>query len=538
MARALERQLNRGFAASGYRAACFDRAEPALELLHDLHEREEDVALAVADQGAPGMSGLDLLRQARRLHPEARTVLLCAHGDLAQATDAVNIGLVDHFLIKPFEGERDLLPIVSDLLEGWQGTRDRDAEGVRIVGDRDAPRADEIRRFLDRNQIHYRWLTPGTDAGAALLRQVPEPERAHLPVALFPDGVAVGDPTILELASELGLATKPAEDHYDLVIVGGGPAGLAAAVYGASEGLSTVIIEREAPGGQAGQSSRIENYLGFHAGLTGNELTRRAIIQARRFGAEIVRPCEVKGIEQADGDLVLPLAEGGTVTAKGVLIATGASYRRLAAPGVAELIGRGIYYGASPRDARDRVGQQVFLVGGANSAGQAALNFAEHVDRVTMLIRGDSLSKGMSRYLVDRIEAAENIEVLTGAELAAAQGEDRLESISLRRDGETGDPIPADAVYIYIGAVPHTEEFQGTLPADDRGFLLTGTELGGRPPDWPLRRDPFPLESSLANVLVAGDCRHGSIKRVAAAVGEGSMAVQLMHQCLKGRLLV
>jgi thioredoxin reductase (NADPH) len=538
MARALERQLNRGFAASGYRAACYDRAEPAIELLQELHDSEQALALAVADQGAPGMSGLDLLRQARRLHPEARTILLCAHDDLAQATDAVNVGLVDHFLIKPFEGERDLLPIVSDLLEGWQGTRDRDAEGVRIVGDREAPGAHEIRRFLDRNQIHYSWLTPGTEAGAALLREVPGPERAHLPVALFPDGVAVGNPTTLELASQLGLATQPAEDHYDLVIVGGGPAGLAAAVYGASEGLSTVIIEREAPGGQAGQSSRIENYLGFHAGLTGNELTRRAIIQARRFGAEIVRPCEVKGIEQSNGDLALPLGDGGVVTAKGVLIATGASYRRLAAPGVAELIGRGIYYGASPRDAQERVGQHLILVGGANSAGQAALNFAEYADRVTMLIRGDSLSKGMSRYLVDRIDEAANIEVLTGTELAAAQGEERLESITLKRDGEIGDPVAADAVFVYIGAVPRTEEFQGTLPTDDRGFLLTGTDLGGRPPDWPLRRDPFPLESSLANVLVAGDCRRGSIKRVAAAVGEGSMAVQLMHQCLKGRLLV
>ena len=325
----------------------------------------------------------------------------------------------------------------------------------------------------------------------------------------------------------------------DVLIVGGGPAGLAAAVYGSSEGLGTVIIEREAPGGQAGQSSRIENYLGFHAGLSGAELSRRAIIQARRFGAEIVRPCEVKGIESASGDLALHLGDRRTVTAKGVVIATGASYRRLTAPGVAELIGRGIHYGASVRDAQERLGQHVFLIGGANSAGQGALHFAEYADQVTMLIRGDSLTKGMSRYLVDRIEAADNVEILTRTELAAAHGDERLESITLKRDGDMMDePIPADAVFVYIGAVPHTEDFREALPADDRGFLLTGPDLGGRPADWPLRRDPFPLESSLANVLIAGDCRHGSIKRVAAAVGEGSMAVQLMHQCLKGRLLV
>ena len=508
-------------------------------VLREMRDREEPVALLVADQRAPEIAGLDLLREGRRLHPEIRTVLLCAHDDLAAATDAVNTALLDHFLIKPFDGERDLLPIVFDLLEGWQGARDRDADAVRIVGDRHSSRGDAIRRFLERNQIHYQWLGPKSDQGAALLERVAEPERAAPPVAIFPDGVAIGNPTNLQLASQLGIATTPAQDHYDLVIVGGGPAGLAAAVYGSSEGLGTVIIEREAPGGQAGQSSRIENYLGFHAGLSGAELSRRAIIQARRFGAEIVRPCEVKGIESASGDLALHLGDRRTVTAKGVVIATGASYRRLTAPGVAELIGRGIHYGASVRDAQERLGQHVFLIGGANSAGQGALHFAEYAEQVTMLIRGDSLTKGMSRYLVDRIEAADNVEILTGTELAAAHGDERLESITLKRDGDMMDePIPADAVFVYIGAVPHTEDFREALPADDRGFLLTGPDLGGRPADWPLRRDPFPLESSLANVLIAGDCRHGSIKRVAAAVGEGSMAVQLMHQCLKGRLLV
>jgi len=535
MARALERQFNRGFAAQGYEAACFDRASPAIDLLRELRDREEPAALAVADQAAPEMSGLELLREARRLHPEVRTVLLCAHADLRAATDAVNVGLLDHFLIKPFNGERDLLPIASDLLESWQGARDRDADGVRIVGERQAERADEIRRFLERNQIHFQWLTPTSEAGTSLLRRVPWRERTNLPVAIFPDGVAVGDPTNLQLASQLGLATKPALDHYDLAIVGGGPAGLASAVYGSSEGLSTVMLEREAPGGQAVQSARIENYLGFHAGLSGAELSRRALIQARRFGAEIVRPTEVIEIESLPTEeLLLRLADGTTLVARGVVIAPGASYRRLNAPGVSELIGRGIYYGSSAHDALERAGQHVFIVGGANSAGQAALNFAEHADRVTILIRGHSLATGMSQYLLDRIEAADNVDVLTHTELGAAHGTERLESITLKRQGQmTDEPVPADAVFIYIGAVPHTDNFRDALPMDERGFLLTGPDLGEHRADWPLERDPYPLETCLPKVLVAGDARHGSIKRVASAAGEGAMAVQLMHQCLK-----
>ena len=533
MARAIERQLNRGFASRGYQSACFDQASAAIDLLNELKDREAPVALAIADQGCPGMSGLGLLRKARRLHPEVRTVLLCAHDDLTVAMDAVTVGLLDHFLIKPFDGERDLLPIVSDLLEGWEGSRDRDAAGVRIVGERQSPRAHEIRRFLDRNQIHYQWLSPRSEEGTALLHDVPDRDHDNLPMAVFADGVAVGDPTNLQLASQLGLATTPALEHYDLAVVGGGPAGLAVSVYGSSEGLSTVMLEREAPGGQAAQSSRIENYLGFHAGLTGAELSRRAIIQARRFGAEIVRPTEVQGIEPSANDaLAIRLSDGTTITADGVVIATGASYRRLTAPGVAELIGRGIYYGSSARDAQEHVGQHVFIIGGANSAGQATLNFADHADRVTMLVRGDSLTQSMSQYLVDRIEAASNVDVLTHSELAAAQGTERLESITLKREGELIEPVSADAVFIYIGAVPRTENFRGTLPMDERGFLLTGPDLGEHRGDWPLERDPYPLESSIPKVMVAGDVRHGSIKRVASAVGEGAMAVQLMHRSL------
>src|SRR3954471_18277044 len=458
MAKALERQFERGFAGDGYRSACFDDSAPAVDLLQELRDDEAPLALAVADQDAPGMSGLGVLRKARRLHPEVRTVLLCEHAELAVATDAVNSGLLDHFLIKPFSGETDLLPIAADLVEGWEGGRDRDAAGVRIVAERHSARANEIRRFLDKNGIHHDWLSPTSEVGAELLEEVEAPKRANGPVAIFPDGVAIGDPTNVQIASELGLATRPARDHYELAIIGGGPAGLAAAVYGSSEGLTTVILEREAPGGQAAQSSRIENYLGFHAGLSGAELSRRAIIQARRFGAEIVQPLQVDRIEPLPSEnLAVHFADGSTITANGLLISTGASYRQLTAPGVPELIGRGIHYGGSALDPQDHVGKHVFIVGGANSAGQAALSFAEYADRVTMLIRGYSLAKGMSQYVVDRIEGTANIEVLTHAELAEAHGSERLVSITLKRSGDLTDPVPADAVFIYIGAVPHTE---------------------------------------------------------------------------------
>jgi thioredoxin reductase (NADPH) len=536
MAKALQRQLHRGFASRGFRTAGFDAAPPALEILRDLKDREEPVALVVADQEAPEMTGLGLLREGRKLHPDVRTVLLCEHADLQLAADAVNTAALDHFLVKPFDGEQDLLPILADLLDGWLGSRERDAAGVRIVGERDSARGHEIRQFLGRNNIHYQWLEPGSGDGRTLLENVAEPERAHLPVAVFGDGVAVADPTNVQLASQLGIPTRPTHDHYDLVIVGGGPAGLAAAVYGSSEGLSTVMIERVAPGGQAGQSPRIDNYLGFHAGLSGSELTRRAIIQARRFGAEIVRPRDVIGIEWQDDDRILRLSDRTTLSARSVLIATGVSYRRLTAPGVPELLGAGVYYGASPRDAQDRVDQHVFIVGGANSAGQSALNFARYARKVTILVRADSLAKGMSQYLVDQIEAAGNIEVLTRTELAAAHGSDRLESLILKRDGDgTTEPVPADAVFIFIGAQPRTEWLQGKLIADERGFLVSGRDLGGRPADWPLDRDPYVLESCMPGVFVAGDVRHGSIKRVASAVGEGSMAVQLIHQYLAER---
>lgn len=537
MARALERQLRRGFGSRGFAAACTTAAPEALDRLRDLRDRGEPVALLIADQHLPEIKGLDLLREGRRLHPDARTVLLIPHRDLRLAIEAVDSAELDHFLVKPFHGERDLLPIASDLVESWEGARDRDADALKVVGERDSDQVHRIRRFLERNHVHYRWLDAEWDEAGALLEAVKH-DRARLPLVLFPDGAALAQPSNLALAGRLGIATRPSLSHYDLVVVGGGPAGLAAAVYGSSEGLSTVMIDREAPGGQAGQSPRIDNYLGFHAGLSGSELARRAIIQVRRFGAEIVRPSEVVGLEATGEDRLLHLSDRTTVSARCVLVATGVSYRRLTAPGVAELVGAGVSYGNSPGDARDRVDQKVLVVGGANSAGQSALDFARYARSVTMVIRADSLEARMSRYLVDRIEADRKIDVLTRTELAAAHGSGRLEAVTLRQDGEVADePIPVDALFIFIGAFPHTDWLEGALARDDHGFILSGRDLGlggSRPADWQLDRDPYPLETSMPGVFVAGDVRQGSIKRVASAVGEGAMAVQLIHQYLAG----
>jgi thioredoxin reductase (NADPH) len=539
VARALERELQRGFAGQGFSVACVDGALPALELLSNAQKRGEPVALVLVDQGLPEMTGIGLLKEACRLHPNARSTLLIRHAELDLALDAVNETVVDHFLVKPWDWERDLRPIVADLLETWQALNEREAAGVTVVGDRHSWHSNRIRGFLDRNLVHYRWVDADCSQGEASLEALSENDRARLPVVFLPDGPAVAQPSNVEIARRLGIATKPSLDHYDLLIIGGGPAGLAAAVYGSSEGLSTVTIESEAPGGQAGQSSRIENYLGFHYALPGAELTRRAIIQARRFGAEIVRPCSVISLEADGGDRTIQLSDHTTLQARSVVVATGVEYRRLRAAGVAELTGAGVYYGAAPRDAADYVEKHVFIIGGANSAGQAALQFAEHAGRVTMFVRADSLHRSMSRYLIDKIESVENIEVLTNTELVEAHGSGRLEALSLAREGRRlKEPLPADALFIFIGAVPRTDWLSGTLARDDRGFILSGRDLtsgGALPAGWPVDRDPYPLETSMPGVFVAGDARRGSTKRVASAVGEGSMAVQLVHQYLEER---
>ena len=424
------------------------------------------------------------------------------------------------------------------------GLADREGDGVMIerettatlVGERNSWHTARIRRFLDRNIYPYRWVDSGSPEGGALLETVPENDRDKLPVVIRPDGSALAQPTNVRLARELGIASRPSSERYDLVIVGAGPAGLATAVYGSSEGLSTALIEREAPGGQAGTSSRIENYLGFHEGISGADLTREATMQARRFSAEFVQPTEAVSLEAADDGYRVRLSDHAVLSARSVVIATGVEWRRLRAPGVAELIGLGVHYGAHPRDADELVDREVFIVGGANSAGQAAVAFSKPARKVTMLIRAGSLERGMSRYLIEEIEARPNIEVMTQTELSRAHGHGSLESISVTRGGEPVDePLQADNLFILIGAQPYTKWLEGTLARNERGFILTGRDLGAGSvtPAWSLDRDPHALETSMPGVFAAGDTRHGSIKRVASAVGEGSMAVQLIHQHLE-----
>ena len=404
-----------------------------------------------------------------------------------------------------------------------------------LVGERNSWHAARIRGFLDRNIHPYRWLDSASPEGAAVLKAVPDDQRDNLPVVIRPDGSTMAQPTNVHLARELGIASRPSSERYDVVIVGAGPAGLAAAVYGSSEGLSTALIEREAPGGQAGTSSRIENYLGFHEGISGADLTREATMQARRFGAEFVQPTGAVSLNAADDDHRVHLSDHTVLSARSVVIATGVEWRRLRTPGVAELIGRGVHYGSHPRDADDLVDREVFIVGGANSAGQAAVAFCKPARKVTILVRADSLEEGMSRYLIEQIEARPNIEVMTNTELSRAHGHSRLESISVARRGEPVDQLlHADNLFIFIGAQPHTEWLDGTLARDEHGFILTGSDLGASSvmPTWPLDRDPHALETSIPGIFAAGDTRHGSTKRVASAVGEGSMAVQLVHRYL------
>jgi thioredoxin reductase (NADPH) len=406
---------------------------------------------------------------------------------------------------------------------------------VTLVGERNSWHAARIRGFLDRNIYPYLWVDADAPEGEAFLESLPEEERNRQPVLLLPDGSRLAQPTNVALAKRLGIASKPSAEQYDLVVVGAGPAGLAAAVYGASEGLTTALIEREAPGGQAGQSSKIENYLGFSQGVSGADLAKEATLQARRFGAEFVQPTEATSLV-ADGDARrLQLSDHSVLTARSMVIATGAEYRRLRAPGVAELLGVGIYYGAHGRDIDEFADRDVVIVGGANSAGQAAVHFAQSARKVTMLVRADSLAKSMSQYMIETIESLENVEVMTGSEVTEAHGGDCV-TVSVARDGAPlPEPLLADAVFIFIGAQPHTEWLEGTIARDQRGFILAGRDLtaANGASRWPLDRDPHLLESSMPGVFVAGDTRQGSIKRVASAVGEGSMAVQLIHQYLR-----
>jgi thioredoxin reductase (NADPH) len=458
-------------------------------------------------------------------------VLLTAYADTEAAIQAINEVSLDYYLLKPWDPpEEQLFPPVQDLLSAWEAGAALESGGVRIIGHRFSRATHDLRDFLARNRVPGRWLDVERDSEARQLLKVAGVTDDRLPVALLEDGTVLERPTVLELGERLGVAGQPAFEHYDLVIVGGGPAGLAAAVYGASEGLKTIMVEREAPGGQAGQSSRIENYLGFPAGLSGSDLARRATDQARRLGAELLTLQDAAGLLVEGSGRIVELTGGGSLSASSVLVASGVSYRQLEVPGFPELNGQGIYYGAAMTEARSCAQQHVVVIGGANSAGQAAVYFSPYASRVTMLVRADSLAKSMSHYLIEQIEALENVEVRTRTQAVGAEGNGRLRALRIRDANGDESVEEADACFVFIGALPRTEWLSGVVARDERGFILAG--LDAKTDRWPLERDPFPLETSVPGVLVAGDVRARSIKRVASAVGEGSMAVSLIHQYL------
>jgi thioredoxin reductase (NADPH) len=537
--RAIERDLRSRYGAQ-YRIIGNDSPERALELLKQLKLRNDTVALLLADQRMPRMDGIGFLREAVRIFPDAKRALLTAYADTNAAISAINQANINYFFMKPWDPPTEhLYPQLDDLLEDWQASYRPTFEGIRVLGTRWSPRSYELRDFLARNHVPYQWIDvefSAQDPETKRLVDALGPEASHLPVVLFPDGTKLLESIPADVAQKVGLRTRAQTSFYDLAIVGGGPAGLAAAVYGASEGLHTVIIEREAPGGQAGMSSRIENYLGFPSGLSGSDLARRAVVQAQRFGVEILSPQEAVGIRTEGSYRIIKLVDGSEISCHALMIASGVQWRRLEAPGIDRLQGAGVYYGGGSTEALSCKGEEVYVIGGANSAGQAAMNFAKYAERVVMVVRGGSLAATMSQYLIDQIKETPNIQVWANASVAEAHGESHLEAISvLCSDTNTTERVSASAMFIFIGALPRTDWLGGLVERDDRGFLLTGPDLiqdGQRPKGWPLDRDPFLLETNVPGLFAVGDVRHGSVKRVASGVGEGSVAVQFIHQYL------
>ncbi|HXP37951.1 MAG TPA: FAD-dependent oxidoreductase [Solirubrobacteraceae bacterium] len=527
---AVARDLRRGF-GERFRILRAGSGAEALEVLGQLRSRGDQVAMLIADQRMPGMPGTQYLVEARKLVPDAKRVLLTAYADTEAAISAINEVALDYYLLKPWDPpEEQLFPVVEDLLTTWESGAALEAGGVRIVGHRFSKESHDLRDFLVRNRVPARWLDVERDAEARELLLIADVSAERLPVVVLEDGTVLERPSVLELAERLGVTGTPTQDHYDLVVVGGGPAGLAAAVYGASEGLKTLMVEREAPGGQAGQSSRIENYLGFPAGLSGSDLARRATDQARRLGAELLTVQEAVGLRVEGAARLIELSGGEVLSASCVLVASGVSYRQLDTPGFAELTGAGVYYGAAMTEARACADQHIVVIGGANSAGQAAVYFSKYAASVTMLVRGPSLAASMSHYLIEQIAALANVHVRTGTTATAAEQHDgHLTSVHVAGpDGE--QTLPADACFVFIGASPRTDWLDGVIARDERGFILAGRDA--QTAGWSLERDPFVLETTVPGVFVAGDVRARSIKRVASAVGEGSMAVSLIHEYL------
>ncbi|MFC8044162.1 FAD-dependent oxidoreductase [Nocardia sp. NPDC057353] len=535
VSRAVVRDLRRRYGAD-YRILRAESGPSALEALTEVKLRGQQVAVLIADFRMPGMDGIEFLERAMDLHPFARRVLLTAYADTNAAIDAINVVDLDHYLLKPWDPpEEKLYPVLDGLLEAWRSSDQRPVHGTKVIGTRWSPRCSQVREFLARNQLPYRWYPADEPEGAKLLTAAGM-DLASCPVVITADGEPLVQPTDSELAERVGLTVTPTGEFYDLIVVGGGPAGLGAAVYGASEGLRTVLVERTATGGQAGQSSRIENYLGFPDGLSGGQLADRARRQAGKFGAELVTTREVVALEVNGSARTVRFADGGSLCAHTVIIATGVDYRRHPAPGVDEFTGRGVYYGSAMTEAAECADHEVYIVGGANSAGQAAVFLSRNAARVHLVVRADSLDKSMSHYLVQQIAGIANIEVHTCTEVIAADGDDHLRGIVLRNN-ETGreEKAETERLFLFIGAAPQTDWLDGTVARDQAGYVLAGPDLtpdGGRPAGWELSRAPHHLETNVPGVFVAGDVHAESAKRVASAVGEGAMAVMFVHRYL------
>src|SRR6266498_770034 len=527
VSRAVARDLRRRYGEE-YQIVRASSGDEALDALRELKLRGGRVAVMLADYRMPQMSGIEFLEQAMDLFPHARRALLTAYADTDAAIQAINVVDVDHYLLKPWDPpEEKLYPVVDALVETWLAAGEREVPDVKVVGHRWSAPSYEIRDFLARNLVPYRWYAADEAEGRRLLDAAGEGPEA-IPLVVTPDGRPLASPTAADVAAAVGLSTAPVRDFYDLIIVGGGPAGLGAAVYGASEGLHTVLVERRAVGGQAGQSSRIENYLGFPDGVSGAQLTERARRQATKFEAEVLTTRDVVGLEARGPARVVRFGDGGELSAHAVILATGVAYRPLVAPGVADLTGRGVYYGSAATEAPACAGTDVYIVGGANSAGQAAAFFARHARSVTLVVRGDSLERSMSYYLIQQLAANDNVRVRTQSEVVEAHGSDHLEAVTLR-DNKSGtlETLPAGYVFVFIGAEPRTDWLGGELFRDPHGFVYTGPDLlnaGARPPGWDRDRDPFYLEASVPGIFAAGDVRANSVKRVASAVGEGDPA--------------
>lgn len=536
--RAVERDLKSKFSVN-YRILAADSPDKAMTFVQQLTTRGDRIALFLVDQRMPQLSGTEFLLNALPLQPDARRVLLTAYADSSAAIDAINKVKLNHYLMKPWEPpEQNLYPILSDLLDDWNATSRESFEGIYIVGTRWSPSTHELKDFLAKSQIPYRWIEPGSTSDPRIQAAIGD-SPSVFPVVIFPDGSVLQKPALPAVAAKLGLTTAPNREFYDVIIIGAGPAGLACALYCSTEGLRTILVEREAAGGQAGLSSRIENYLGFPSGLSGSDLARRGVSQVKRFGTEVLAPVQAESLSIEGEYRVVKLSTGQELLGHSVVIAAGVQWRRLDIPGMNRLTGAGVYYGAANTEAPSCKGEDVYIVGGANSAGQAAVHFSQYARSVTMLVRAESLSRSMSHYLVERIQTIPNIHVEPHTEVTEVHGDDRLTGLAIRHhDTKTTEQREAGALFIFIGAEPRTEWLEGTLCRDPKGFLLTGANLlhdGRKPAGWSLDRDPSLLETNVPGVFAVGDVRNGAVRRVANSVGEGSIVLYFINQYLANR---